>query len=811
MSRAIRAVARHRVACRATFASPFHRGVSWETWSSRRRWSTVSSPPPADVPVVIVGGGPVGLTLSILLSRLGVDSQLVERRAAPTAHPQAHFVNTRTREIFRPMLGLDDAVARAQPPLEDWRHFIYSTRMLGGVELGRVDHFDEKGSERGSVEISPTSVAHLSQHRLEPMLLARALEAHPRGAAGISLRTECVGFTQDDAGVTAELRFDDADDARDDTVDGEVHRRSPFTRASSLRGAFLVAADGAGGGARSRLGVSVTGSPAMQHLVNVHFTSPKLANALRAAGRTAMLYFVFNPDVVAVVVAHDVTEDGAGDFVAQIPFFPPTQSLAEDFGASRCAALVRRAIGDDVDVDDVSIRSVRAWTMGATVADRFAEGRVFLAGDAAHAFPPAGGFGMNTGVQDAHNLAWKLAAAVLGRGGAFPDVAKLAASYDAERRPVAIGNARVSVRNFKQVLRVPAAIGLEPAAADALRVGVETTEALVASATEALLSPLTRPFGVSSSTSTESQKNVAKSAKSATRDAARRALAAGLALGRAQCGALLETDNAVGNARRAAVARLCGASDGTLRLRFPAEDLGFVYGQNEDGEEDGRSEKKNEPPRFTSAESAGIVGDAARVVPPGTLAPGARLPHARLRLKNVAGLENADASTLDLVECVVADAFVHGASGSGSSQKASRSHGDAPKTDRAPTFAVLVSASAVRNNPETLAALVAWADAVAAACPAGARLRLALIGTEAEATAAAANGANGASAFAEGSDVASLRVAAVDRDGAWARAAGANAVLARPDGHVAWIGAWGGGTADVERELRRALGRDAPT
>ncbi len=799
MSRAIRAVARHRVACRATFASPFHRGVSWETWSSRRRWSTVSSPPPADVPVVIVGGGPVGLTLSILLSRLGVDSQLVERRAAPTAHPQAHFVNTRTREIFRPMLGLDDAVARAQPPLEDWRHFIYSTRMLGGVELGRVDHFDEKGSEpfsKGSVEISPTSVAHLSQHRLEPMLLARALDAHPRGAAGISLRTECVGFTQDDAGVTAELASFDHHD-RDGEVDVEVvsKNRSPFTRStSSLRGAFLVAADGAGGGARARLGVSVSGSPAMQHLVNVHFTSPKLASLLRAAGRAAMLYFVFNPDVVAVVVAHDVTEGGGGDFVAQIPFFPPTQSLAEDFGASRCAALVRRAIGDDVDVDDVSIRSVRAWTMGATVADRFAEGRVFLAGDAAHAFPPAGGFGMNTGVQDAHNLAWKLAAAALGRGGAFPDVAKLAASYDAERRPVAIGNARVSVRNFKQVLRVPSAIGLEPAAADALRVGVETTEALVASATEALLSPLMRPFGVSSSSGSLDV------AKSASRDAARRALAAGLAMGRAQCGALLETDNAVGNARRAAVARLCGAADGTLRLRFPAEDLGFVYGTSEDG--------RSEPPRFANrkkVESAGIVGDAARVVPPGTLALGARLPHARLRLKNVAGLENADASTLDLVECVVADAFVS-ACASGSSRTASRSFGDT--TDRAPTFAVLVSASAERYDRESLAALVAWADAVAAACPAGARLRLALIGTEAEATAAVANGAN---AFAEVSDVVSLRVAAVDRDGAWARAAGANAVLARPDGHVAWIGAWGGGTADVDRALRRALGRDAPT
>ena len=121
---------------------------------------------------------------------------------------------------------------------------------------------------------------------------------------------------------------------------------------------------------------------------------------------------------------------------------------------------------------------------------------------------------------------------------------------------------------------------------------------------------------------------------------------------------------------------------------------------------------------------------------------------------------------------------------------------------------MLVSASAERYDRESLAALVAWADAGAAACPAGARLRLALIGTEAEATAAAANGA---SAFAEVSDVASLRVAAVDRDGAWARAAGARAVLARPDGHVAWIGEVGGETTELVRALRRALGRPAPT
>ena len=791
MSRAMRALARHPVACRAAFASPFGtRRVSRETttWWSRRSWSTASGSPPADVPVVIVGGGPVGLTMSILLSRLGVDSQLVERRAAPTTHPQAHFVNNRTREIFRPMLGLDEEVARAQPPLEDWRHFIYATRMLGGVELGRVDHFDEKASgeaSKGSA-VSPTSVAHLSQHRLEPMLLARALEAHPRGAAGISLRTECVDIAQDESGVTAELRsMPKASNANDGT---SRESRSPSRK---LRARFLVAADGARGGLRSRLGVKDTGSPAMQHLVNVHFTSRKLADALRAANRAAMLYFVFNPDVVAVVVAHELKKDGAGEFVAQIPFFPPTQSLEEDFCEARCAELVRAAIhleGDSwrttteekIVVDDVRIKHARAWTMGATVADRFVDGRVFLAGDAAHAFPPAGGFGMNTGVQDAHNLAWKLAACVgsltsESNAESF-EYDSIAASYDAERRPVAVANARVSVRNFFRVLQIPKAIGLEPAAADALHAAAKATEALV------------------------------------SRDAARKTLNAGLALGRAQCGALLETDNALGNSRRAAVARLCGVQDGTLSLQFPEEDLGFVYGSSQGSSEVSSLPGSRGGSFFASSaskvESAGIVGDGAKLAPPNTLVLGARLPHARLRFANVLGLASTDASTLDLVERDVDDAH---------KLYAHKHDGFCRLTaDRAPTFAVLVSLTESAETTQgatadTLAALEAWAKEIDEACPDFARLRLALVGTETQAFAA--------SRFfspLELADASSLRVAAVDRDGAWATrlktdCSYANAVLARPDGHVAWIGKWGGGTKDVVRALRRALGRDAPT
>ena len=143
------------------------------------------------VPVLIVGAGPVGLTLSALLSRFGVDHLVCERRARPSTHPQAHFVNNRTMEIFRPVLGLGASIARSQPPLEHWRRFVYCTGMARGVELGRVDHFDDDthdgthdDDERHHREVSPASVAHFGQHRLVPELLQRAYALHPRGRDG---------------------------------------------------------------------------------------------------------------------------------------------------------------------------------------------------------------------------------------------------------------------------------------------------------------------------------------------------------------------------------------------------------------------------------------------------------------------------------------------------------------------------------------------------------------------------------------------------------------------------------------------------
>ena len=333
-------------------ASPRSRRVSAPRDAARRldgpprtlrAWSsTAASAPDGDpaVPVLIVGGGPVGLTMSILLSRLGVDSLLIERRAEATTHPQAHFINARTSEVFRPLLGLERHVAAAQPPLEHWRRFAYCTRMIGGATLAVVDHFDEDRVETPIDPESPTSPFHFSQSRLEPALFARAVAAHPRGPAGFRRGAELVGLEQDARGVTARVALGTEPEGEPEGEGSKFGRRL-------VRASYVVAADGASSSTRRLLGVASSGTPAMQHLVNVHFTSPSLAATLRrgadvedggggggfrasveSAG-AAMLYFVFNPDVVAVVVAHDLR--GEGEFVAQIPFFPPTQTLARDF------------------------------------------------------------------------------------------------------------------------------------------------------------------------------------------------------------------------------------------------------------------------------------------------------------------------------------------------------------------------------------------------------------------------------------------------------------------------------------------------
>ena len=241
----------------------------------------------------------------------------------------------------------------------------------------------------------------------------------------------------------------------------ERHSSSP----SHICARFVCAADGAASPVRRATGIALNGEKALEKFASVHFTSRQLSPMVNPGVRGAMLYFVMNPSIIACVVAHDIE---AGSWVAQIPIFPPHTAATGDESDPAWRKYCEEAIDACVGLPglDRTIHSSRVWSMDMLCADTFSleKGRswVFLVGDSAHQLPPSGGFGLNTGIQDAHNLAWKLAAAT-GLDAASMDSAEedaLLHSYTAERRPIALDNLAVSKDNYLRGLSAPKAIGL---------------------------------------------------------------------------------------------------------------------------------------------------------------------------------------------------------------------------------------------------------------------------------------------------------------------------------------------------------------
>ena len=358
-----------------------------------------------ETPVLVVGGGAAGLTSSLLLSRLGIANRVVERRRAPQAAPAAHVVNARTFEIFR-AAGIDmEAIAAACQDPADAGYVLWVTT-LAGAELGRLP-YERQGDDTSA--FTPTPLRSLSQHRLEPILRAAV-----RGSSDVAYGHEWVSATQDGNGVTSRVR----DHASG--VDYEVRSR------------WVIGADGAGSPVRAALGIAPVGPDRLQSFMMIHFE----ANLRALVGhRPGVLYWTTAPEATGTFVAHDIDST----WVYMHAWDPDREAVA-DYSESVCAAIVRRALG--TDAHPFRIRTIRPWTMTAQIAERYREGKIFLVGDAAHRFPPTGGLGLNTGVQDAHNLAWKIAAVEDG----WADDALLD-TYAAERRPVAQRNADVSLQN----------------------------------------------------------------------------------------------------------------------------------------------------------------------------------------------------------------------------------------------------------------------------------------------------------------------------------------------------------------------------
>ncbi len=363
-----------------------------------------------DTDVVIVGGGPVGLSLSLMLSLQGVDHLLVERHPSTTFHPKARNLNTRTMEIVRAW-GVDDAMDDiALGP--GWCSSIAYCKDLASPEIGRMT---TGGFVGVGDDLSPV-VPHLSsQDVYEPVWRKRAEELAPGSLRfGVSLDA----FVDQGDHVEVSLR----------PVDGPVE---------VIRTRYLVGCDGWNSPVRQGLGLQLEGRAGMARFVNVYFRAD-LSDLV--AHRPAVLFFTTEPRGVFQPL------DGGDRWLCQITHLEEGDPL-EAYPTDRCVEWVRQAAGDPER--EVEILSVGTWTMNATVADHYRVGRCLLAGDAVHQLPPTGGFGANTGIQDAHNLAWKLGAVLRGEAGDM-----LLDTYETERRPVAAYNAARSLDNSRMVGRI---------------------------------------------------------------------------------------------------------------------------------------------------------------------------------------------------------------------------------------------------------------------------------------------------------------------------------------------------------------------
>jgi 2-polyprenyl-6-methoxyphenol hydroxylase-like FAD-dependent oxidoreductase len=338
-----------------------------------------------EVPVLIVGGGPVGLTASILLSQQGIRSLLVERHPGTAIVPKARGINARTMEMYR-QIGIEQAI-RAAGLAPERTGLIVWTESLAGREIERRVPGRMNPANRGA---SPVLNCLCAQDDLEPVL-RRFAEA--QAPAELRFNTEMSAIEQDTDGVTATL----------------VDRRG--VTETKMRSRYLIGADGAQSQVRRVVAGEMIGREGFYDSVNIVFRAD-----LRpwTQHRPAALYFVEQPDLRATFLTINA-HDRWGFLIHSLKQYGYT---AADFSDARSIALIRQGVGKPdlrVEILDLSV-----WEASAVVADRYRLGRLFLAGDAAHEMPPTGGFGLNTGVQDVQNLVWKLASVLKGEASDAP-------------------------------------------------------------------------------------------------------------------------------------------------------------------------------------------------------------------------------------------------------------------------------------------------------------------------------------------------------------------------------------------------------
>lgn len=385
-----------------------------------------------EVPVLIAGGGGAGLTASMLLADLGVDSLLVSASPTTSILPKAHVLNQRTMEILSDV-GVAAQIYRHGTPPEHMQASAWYAGFAGRPDAGRrigwIEAWGAGGADPDWASASPCMTTNLPQIRLEPMLRARAEELSP---GRVRFHHELVDLNQDDDALTASVRDLDANENY------------------SVRARYLLACD-AGRTVGPALGVEMVGVRDAAREISIHMTTDLSA---WAADSEVLIRWIWVPHFGSLAVLVPMGPSSWGPqseewvFHLNYPFDDP-RALDD----SQVEAAMRSALG--VGDHPIEIHKITRWSLEGVVASRLRVGRVFLVGDAAHRHPPTGGLGLTSAVQDAHNVCWKLAAVL---DGVASDA--LLDTYEPERRSSVQRNVDRSVENAMNHLATGEALGL---------------------------------------------------------------------------------------------------------------------------------------------------------------------------------------------------------------------------------------------------------------------------------------------------------------------------------------------------------------
>lgn len=380
-----------------------------------------------DTDVLVVGSGPAGSAAALALSTYGVRTTVITKYGRLADTPRAHITNQRTMEALRD-LGVEEEVRAQATPQELMGNLVYCTS-IAGEELGRLHSWGTRPDRFADYSAaSPSRMCDMPQDLMEPVLLHNA---QSRGAK-VRFDTEYLSLQQDDDGVTVRVR----DRLRGDEYD--------------IRTRYVVGADGGRSQVATDIGLPLQGQMGVGGSINIVFEA-ELSHLV--ADRPSVLYWVLQPGA-------DVGGIGAGLVRMVRPWHTwlivwgydingPAPDLTEEYARS----IVHKLIGDDSV--QVRITSSSAWTVNHVWAEGYSVGRVFCAGDAVHRHPPSNGLGSNTSIQDAYNLAWKLAMVVKGEAGPG-----LLESYSAERAPVGKQVVDRANQSIGDTARIFGALGL---------------------------------------------------------------------------------------------------------------------------------------------------------------------------------------------------------------------------------------------------------------------------------------------------------------------------------------------------------------